>query len=241
MPRRRCGAAAPRCRRDERASRASCASDRHAASEPAGSAALVEFPRPACKQEESGREPSRAADDRSRHPGGSACRDIRRVGGPAFAARADLPPGARALADRRGRLSAYLGRCRAPAARGAFRRPALAQPRAARAPARPARGSAAGSSRYRSRARAARAARPGAARADEARTWALQVRATAGARARPGRLRGVGGSPATRIDRDARRLVGAHALVRLSVSTGVAPQARPRSAEERSIAASVRR
>jgi hypothetical protein len=214
---------------------------RPVASEPAGPAALVEFRRPARKQEESGREPSRAADDRSRHTGGSACRDFRRVGGPAFAARADLAPGAGALADRRGRLSAHPSWRRAYTARGAFRRAAAARPRAARASARPARRSAAGSPRHSPRTRAARATRPRAARADEARTWALQVRAPAGARARPGRLRGVGGPPAARTDRNARRLVGAHALVRLSVSTGVAPQARPRSAEERSIAASVRR
>ena len=55
-----------------------------------------------------------------------------------------------------------------------------------------------------------------------------------------GVLRSLGGPPAPRADRDARRLVAAQAVVRVSVSQGVAVHARPRFTEV-SIAASVRR
>ena len=92
----------------------------------------------------------------------------------------------------------------------------------------------------RARACRARAPRARAAAADAARTGPLQVRAPARAGPRAGRVRGLGGAPAARPDRHARRLVAAQALVRLSVSQGVAVHARPRFTEV-SIAASVRR
>ncbi len=82
----------------------------------------------------------------------------------------------------------------------------------------------------------ARAPRAGAARADAPRTRALQVRAPTGPGSRTGRLRGLGGPTPPRPDRDARRLVAAQALVRLSVSQGVALQARPRSPDSSSSA-----
>ena len=101
----------------------------------------------------------------------------------------------------------------------------------ARALARSARGRRAGTASARERARRARAPRARAARADEARAGPLQVRAAARQRPRAGRMRRLGGAPASRSDRHARRLVAAQALVRLSVSQGVALQARPRFTE----------
>ncbi len=93
------------------------------------------------------------------------------------------------------------------------------------------------SARERARARAPRAR---AAAADAAGPGQLQVRAAARAGPGAGRMRRLGGPPAARADRHARRLVAAQALVRLSVSQGVAVHARPRFTEV-SIAASVRR
>ena len=71
-----------------------------------------------------------------------------------------------------------------------------------------------------------RAPRARSAGADAGAAGALQVRASARRRARRTRLRRVGGAPATRPDRDARRLVAAEALLRLSVSHGAARDAR---------------
>ena len=65
----------------------------------------------------------------------------------------------------------------------------------------------------------------GASTADEARARALQVPSPAGPRSRPGRLWRLAGAPAARPDRDARRLVAGQALVRVSVTQGVALQA----------------
>ena len=87
--------------------------------------------------------------------------------------------------------------------------------------------------RDRARAPGARAAAP-----HEARAGPLQVRQSARAGSRARRLRRMGGTPAARSDRHARRLVAAQALVRLSVTQGVALHARPRFTEV-SIAASV--
>ena len=185
-----------------------------------------------------GSEPGRAGNDSSgrsprRAPAG---RRVRRARRPPFAARTGGKARARVLCDRRRRLSSHRRRCM----RSALRRPLPADARAARAPARPARRASAGAAQAGDRARRARAPRARAAGGDEARAGALQVRAPARRRPRPGRLRGVGGAAAPRPDRHARRLVAAQAVVRLSVTQGVAPQARPRSAEA-SIAASVRR
>jgi hypothetical protein len=115
-----------------------------------------------------------------------------------------------------------------------------ARPRRARARARRARRARAGAAGERARTRRARAPRARAAAANGARPGQLQVRAAARARSRAGCVWGLGGPSAAWPDRHARRLVGAQAVVRLSVSQGVAVHARPRFTEV-SIAASVRR
>lgn len=155
-----------------------------------------------------------------------------------FPAGADRAPGARALRD--GRRALPPRPCAGPGARRGRRRSGAARPRRARARARPARGGRAGAAGERARTRRARAPRARAAAADGTGPAQLQVRAAARQGPRPGRVRGLGGPPAARPDRHARRLVAAQAVVRLSVSQGVAVHARPRFTEV-SIAASVRR
>ena len=71
-------------------------------------------------------------------------------------------------------------------------------------------------------ARCVRAPRARAAGTDAGDAGALQVRAPAGRRPRGTRLRSLGGAPASRPDRDARRVVAAQALLRLSLSQGAA-------------------
>ena len=102
--------------------------------------------------------------------------------------------------------------------------------------------------------RRGRARRTRAAGADEGGAGQLQVHAPAGRRSRRTRLRCLARAPAPRPNRDARRLVAAEALLRLSVSQGAAHCAAPAPATHRpssagsrsrrpteSIAASVRR
>jgi hypothetical protein len=217
--------------------------------------ALVESRFPICR-EETGSGASRAAADRSaaafglladshgRSPrrSGRRCRAGRapprgRAPRARLAALSDRAAGARALGDRRRHLPAHLTRPRRGAGAGG------GEPARARGPgafARPAGRARPGAPRPRSRPRRARAPGARAARAHEARTRPLQVRAPACQRSGPGRLRGLAGAAAPGPDRHARGLVAAHTLVRLSVTQGVAFQARPRPGAD-SIAASVRR
>jgi hypothetical protein len=194
-------------------------------------------------QERSRSDPAPAISHRSRRFGPLA-RDRRRRGPQAgrarcqgIAANPDRAPRAGAVGDRRREVSPH--RCPGPARR-VRQRTVVAGPWRARALARPTRRPRAGSARASGQAPGARAPRPRAASADETRTGPLQVREAPPEG--PGRrwVRGLGGASAARPDRHARRLVAAQALVRLSVTQGVALHARPRFADA-SIAASVRR
>jgi|GEM_PF-2655740 len=239
MRRRRCGRAAPR------SNSSSCVIARTRAG------------RIAVCRRGGGCDLPRAATERSRRPGSGAVRcwrlrpfwlgacercsraprrgrRARRQGLPASA---DRTARARARGDRRRALPAHI---RARRRARPQQRADAARSRTARACARPARRRRRRAARERARTRRARAPRARAARAHGAGTRPLQVGATTGARPRSGGMRCLGGPPAARSDRHARRLVGAQAVVRLSVSQGVAVHARPRFTEV-SIAARVRR
>jgi hypothetical protein len=169
----------------------------------------------------------------------------RRAGCAARASRPDREDGARAVGNRRRYVPAHLSdfglglrrRDRGfpwnARSEGRSPRPMPAHAGGARADARPAGRSRAGAAPAGGRAWRARAALVRAARTDEVGTGALQVRASAGERSRTGRLWRMGGAPAPRAGRHARRLVAGQALIGLSVTQG------PRSGVARNIAASV--
>ncbi len=141
---------------------------------------------------------------------------------------ADRAARARALGDRRRRFPHVSP---LPAARRGLRRPAgpracptSASSSAAR-PARRARRELSGRPRGAPSTSAARASSSSGCKLEPGRyRFARLPVSDLGA----GRLRGLGGPPPPRPDRHARRLVAAQALVRLSVTQGVALHARPR-------------